>query len=676
MTASAATIKKVDSLRSQIRHHNYQYHVLDEPEVPDAEYDRLVRELQDLEKAHPELVTADSPTQRVGAEPITSFGTIHHTLPMLSLDNAFSEDELNDFHRRMTERLDLEIGANIDYAAEPKLDGAAVSLLYEKGQLIRGATRGDGTTGEDITHNVRTIDAVPLKLMNKGYPATLEVRGEVFMPRDGFKAYNEQALKKGEKTFVNPRNAAAGSLRQLDPRLTAERPLDIYIYSVGSTDGGVLPNRHSEILDRLQDWGLKVCPERRVVSGIQGCLEFYADMGRRRDSLSYDIDGVVYKVDRLDYQQELGFVSRAPRWAIAHKFPAEEELTIVRAIEFQVGRTGAITPVARLEPVFVGGVTVSNATLHNMDELHRKDVRVGDTVIIRRAGDVIPEVVKTIPERRPKRTRIVRAPAKCPVCHSAVVREEGEAVARCTGGLFCAAQRAESLKHFVSRRALDVDGLGSKLIEQLVAIDRIKTAADLYHLERDELADMDRMGEKSAENLLVAIEQSKDTTLERFLYGLGIREVGEATASSLAAHYGKLTSIMEADEESLQTVQDVGPIVASRIHSFFAEKHNQTVIKSLIDSGLTWKETKPSAKAADGPLSGKTFVLTGTLSNMTRDEAKDKIQAAGGKVTGSVSKKTDFVVYGDNAGSKLTKAQKLGIETIDEDALQKLLSDQ
>jgi len=676
MTASAATLKKVESLRSQIRHHNYRYHVLDEPEVPDAEYDRLVRELQDLENKHPELVTADSPTQRVGAEPIKAFGTVQHILPMLSLDNAFSEDELTDFHRRVTERLELEIDANLNYAAEPKLDGAAVSLLYEKGQLMRGATRGDGTTGEDITHNVRTIDAVPLKLLNKGFPTTLEVRGEVFMPRDGFRAYNEQALKKGEKTFVNPRNAAAGSLRQLDPRLTAERPLDIYIYSVGVTEGGALPGCHSEILDRLQEWGFKVCPERKLVSGIRGCLKYYANIGRRRDSLSYDIDGVVYKVDRLDYQQQLGFVSRAPRWAIAHKFPAEEELTIVRAIEFQVGRTGAITPVARLEPVFVGGVTVSNATLHNMDELHRKDVRVGDTVIIRRAGDVIPEVVRTVPDRRPKRTRIVRAPAKCPVCRSAVVREEGEAVARCTGGFICAAQRAEALKHFVSRRALDVDGLGSKLIEQLVAIDRIETAADLYHLERDELAGMDRMGEKSAENLLAAIERSKDTTLARFLYGLGIREVGEATARSLADHYGKLTSIMKADEESLQTVQDVGPIVASRIHSFFAEKHNQKVVKGLIDSGLTWKETKPSLKAADGPLSGKIFVLTGTMSNMTRDEAKDKIQAAGGKVTGSVSKKTNFVVYGDNAGSKLTKAQKLGIETIDEDALQKILPDQ
>ena len=676
MTASAATKKKVESLRSQIRHHNYRYHVLDEPEVPDVEYDRLLRALQDLEKKYPELVSADSPTQRVGAEPIKAFGTIQHILPMLSLDNAFSEDELNDFHRRVTERLELEIDANLDYAAEPKLDGAAVSLLYEKGQLIRGATRGDGTTGEDITHNVRTIDAVPLKLLNNGFPTTLEVRGEVFMPRDGFRAYNERAVKKGEKTFVNPRNAAAGSLRQLDPRLTAERPLDIYIYSVGVTEGGVLPRCHSEILVRLQEWGFKVCPERKVVSGIAGCLEFYAEIGRRRDSLSYDIDGVVYKVDRLDYQQELGFVSRAPRWAIAHKFPAEEELTTVRAIEFQVGRTGALTPVARLEPVFVGGVTVSNATLHNMDELHRKDVRVGDTVIIRRAGDVIPEVVKTIPDRRPKRTRIVRAPAKCPVCDSAVVREEGEAVARCTGGLICAAQRAEALKHFVSRRALDVDGLGSKLIEQLVANDRIQTAADLYHLKSAELAGMDRMGEKSAENLLAAIERSKDTTLPRFLYGLGIREVGEATARSLAAHYGKLTSIMKADEESLQTVQDVGPIVASRIHSFFAEKHNQKVIKGLIDSGLTWKETKPRPATADGPLSGKTFVLTGTMSNMTRDEAKYKIQAAGGKVTGSVSKKTNFVVYGDNAGSKLTKAQKLEIETIDEEAFQKLLPDQ
>lgn len=676
MTASAATKKRVDTLRRQIRHLNHQYHVLDEPDVPDAEYDRLVRELQGFEKKYSELITADSPTQRVGAEPVKAFGTIQHKVPMLSLENAFSEDELGDFHRRVTERLELAIDTEINYAAEPKLDGTAISLLYEKGQLVRGATRGDGTTGEDVTHNVRTIDAVPLKLLNRGFPATLEVRGEVFMPRAGFRAYNEQALRKGEKTFVNPRNAAAGSLRQLDPRLTAERPLDIYIYSVGFTDGGRLPNCHSEILDRLQDWGFKVCPERKVVSGIQGCLEFYADIGARRDSLSYDIDGVVYKVNRLDYQQDLGFVSRAPRWAIAHKFPAEEEITVVRDIEFQVGRTGAVTPVARLEPVFVGGVTVSNATLHNMDELHRKDVRVGDTVIVRRAGDVIPEIVKIIKERRPRRTRIVRAPARCPVCKSAVVREEGEAVARCTGGLICPAQRAEALKHFVSRRALDVDGLGSKLIEQLVAIDRIKTPADLYRLDKEELAGMDRMGEKSAENLINAIESSKSTTLARFLYGLGIRDVGEATASSLSSHYGKLGAIMEADQDSLQAVPDVGPVVASRILGFFAESHNQEVIESLLDSGLAWKETTPSPQPETGPLSGKTFVLTGRLSTMTRDEAKAKIQAAGGKVTGSVSKKTDFVVFGENAGSKLTKAQKLEIETLDEGSLEKLLSDQ
>lgn len=676
MTASAATKKRVESLREQIRHHNYQYHVLDEPEIPDAEYDRLVRELQELEKNHPDLVTDDSPTQRVGAEPVKAFGTVQHVIPMLSLDNAFSEDELRAFHRRVTDRLKIDIDSDLSYAAEPKLDGVAVSLLYEGGTLRRGATRGDGTTGEDITHNVRTIDAVPLKLMGNKYPSTLEVRGEVFMPREGFKKYNQEAEAKGERTFVNPRNAAAGSLRQLDPRLTAERPLDIYVYSVGVSDGGKLPDRQSEILDRLRDLGFKVCPEREVVKGIEGCLSFYRDIGAKRNTLSYDIDGVVYKVDRLDYQKTLGFVSRAPRWAIAHKFPAEEELTVVRAIEFQVGRTGALTPVARLEPVFVGGVTVSNATLHNMDEMNRKDVRVGDTVFVRRAGDVIPEVVKIVPDRRPKNARKVRAPRKCPVCKSAVVREEGEAVLRCTGGLYCAAQRAEALKHFVSRRALDIDGLGSKLIEQLVAMDRIKTPADLYSLTKDELTQMERMGEKSAENLLAAIQKSKDTTLARFLYGLGIREVGEATAASLAHHFGNLKSILEAGEEDLQGVPDVGPVVASRIRAFFAEEHNQQVIDRLVDAGLSWKESASGASKVEGPLTGKTFVLTGTLPNLTRDEAKELIQAAGGKVTGSVSKNTDYVVYGDKAGSKLTKAQNLGIETIDEAQLQKFLSDQ
>lgn len=650
--------------------------MLDDPDVPDAEYDRLVRKLQALEAENPELITPDSPTQRVGAEPVSEFGSIQHAIPMLSLDNAFSEEEVRDFHRRVTERLALSIDDDLSYSAEPKLDGAAVSLLYRDGQLVRGATRGDGSTGENITHNVRTIDTVPLILYGQGFPSTLEVRGEVYMPRAGFHAFNEQAAKKGEKTFVNPRNAAAGSLRQLDPRLTAERPLDFYVYSVGQVVGGLLPDRHSEILSQLQEWGFKVCPERKRVDGIDGCLAFYEDIGARRDSLSYDIDGVVYKVDRIAHQRELGFVSRAPRWAIAHKFPAEEELTVVRDIEFQVGRTGAMTPVARLEPVFVGGVTVSNATLHNMDELHRKDVRIGDTVIVRRAGDVIPEVAKVVLDRRPDQARIVNAPANCPVCGSEVVREEDEAVARCAGGLFCAAQRTEALKHFVSRRAMDIEGLGGKLIEQLVGMDRIKTPADLFALDKDELIAMERMGEKSADNLLDSIEKSKQTTLSRFLYGLGIREVGEATAGSLAGHYGKLKAIVEADEMSLQAVPDVGPVVAGRIHQFFSEKHNVEVIERLVASGVTWPESDPVPISMDGALAGKTFVLTGALSGMTRNEAKERIQAAGGKVTGSVSRKTDFLVAGDKAGSKLAKAQKLDVKVLDEDGLDALLDSQ
>jgi DNA ligase (NAD+) len=596
---------------------------------------------------------------------------------MLSLENAFSEDELRDFHRRITERLHIDdANDELEYSAEPKLDGAAVSMLYQKGKLVQAATRGDGTTGEDITHNIRTIGSVPLKLIGKGYPATLEIRGEVFMPRAGFERFNELARQKGEKTFVNPRNAAAGSLRQLDPRLTAERPLDMYAYSVGQVVGGSLANRHSAILDQLKHWGLKICPEREVVKGIKGCLDFYQYIGKRRDTLSYDIDGVVYKVDRLDYQKRLGFVSRAPRWAIAHKFPAQEELTTVRDVEFQVGRTGAVTPVARLEPIFVGGVTVSNATLHNMDELHRKDVRIGDTVIVRRAGDVIPEVVRVIKKAGARRKSKVKTPTKCPVCGSKVVRIKDEAVARCTGGLFCAAQRSEALKHFVSRRALDIEGLGSKLIEQLVAIGRVKTPADIFNLDRGELIEMERMGEKSADKLLGSIEKSKATTLSRFLYGLGIREVGEATASALAAFYGQLEAIMGASEEDLQKVPDVGPVVASRIQAFFSESHNLEVIQRLRDSGVHWKGSKPAATGADGPLAGKTFVLTGTLASMSRGEAKDRIQAQGGKVTSSVSKKTDFVVFGDNPGSKLTKAQKLAVATIDQEGLEKLLADQ
>ena len=673
MAASSDTAKEVESLRDQIRHHNYRYHVLDDPEIPDAEYDRLVRALQALEAEHPDLVTPDSPTQRVGDQPIAAFGTVEHRLPMLSLDNAFSEDELRDFNRRVLDRLDIDGGDSLDYAAEPKLDGAAVSLLYVGGVLERAATRGDGTRGEDITHNIRTIDSVPLRLIGQGYPGTMEVRGEVFMPKAGFEAYNEKARAAGEKTFVNPRNAAAGSLRQLDPKLTAERPLDIYVYSVGIVEDGNLPDNHSDVLDQLQDWGLKSCPERRLVKGVEGCLAFYADVGARRESLSYEIDGVVYKVNSFALQRELGFVSRAPRWAIAHKFPAQEELTIVNGVEFQVGRTGAITPVARLEPVFVGGVTVSNATLHNIDELNRKDVRVGDTVIVRRAGDVIPEVVSVIESRRPKGTRKVQLPKKCPVCGSKVAREEGEAVARCTGGLFCPAQRAESLKHFVSRRAMDVDGLGAKLIEQLVANDRINSPADLYGLELDELAAMERMGEKSAQNLVNAIEKSKETTLARFLFALGIREVGEATAASLADHFGSFAGIMEATDEQLLEVPDVGPVVAHRIRAFLDEEHNLDVIRRLQESGVQWDESEPVKAATDGPLSGQTFVLTGTLSEMTRDEAKALIQGQGGKVTGSVSKKTSYVVFGERAGSKLTKARDLGVETLDETAFQELL---
>jgi DNA ligase (NAD+) len=675
MVASTATRKKVESLREQIRYHNYRYHTLDDIEIPDAEYDRLVRDLQALEKKYPELVTPDSPTQRVGAEPRSELATVRHRLPMLSLDNAFTDDELREFHARVAEKLELEDGGpDLPYSAEPKLDGVAVSLLYEEGVLTRGATRGDGTTGEDITHNIRTIHSVPLRLLGTGFPRTLEVRGEVFMPRAGFEAYNENARDAGEKTFVNPRNAAAGSLRQLDPRLTAERPLDIYVYSVGLVEDGDLPNRHSQIILMLQAWGLKTCPENRVVKGVEGCLSFYEEIGRKRDTLGYDIDGVVYKVDSLAMQRELGFVSRAPRWAIAHKFPAQEELTEVVAVEFQVGRTGALTPVARLAPVFVGGVTVSNATLHNIDELHRKDVRVGDTVIVRRAGDVIPEVVSVVSSRRPTGTKRVNLPKLCPVCRSHVRREEGEAVARCTGGLYCKAQRAEALKHFVSRKALDIDGLGARLIEQLVAEDRLSDPSDLFQLSKKELSSRERMGERSADNLVRAIDASRETTLSRFLYALGIREVGEATASSLASYFGSLKEIQRASEEDLTKVPDIGPVVARRIGSFFAEQHNLDVIQRLQESGVHWAESEPNLLAENGPLSGKTFVITGTLPTMTRDEAKALIQKEGGKVTGSVSSKTDYLVAGEKAGSKLAKAQKLEVTVLDEAGLLKLLA--
>ena len=665
--------ERLDALREQLRHHSYRYHVLDDPEIPDIEYDRLMRDLQKLESAHPELVTADSPTQRVGEKPIEGFSTVTHRLPMLSLDNAFSEDELRDFDQRVRKRLDLE-SEEIAYAAEPKLDGAAISLLYINGVLEIAATRGDGTTGEDVTHNARTIESIPLRIRGKDYPDILEVRGEVFMPRAGFEAYNAAARDSGEKTFVNPRNAAAGSLRQLDPKLTASRPLDIYVYSTGFVENGELPDTHSEVLMQLQDWGFKVCPERKRVNGVEGCLEFYQGIGDRRDSLSYDIDGVVYKVDSLEQQRELGFVSRAPRWAIAHKFPAQEELTVVKAVEFQVGRTGALTPVARLEPVFVGGVTVSNATLHNIDELHRKDVRVGDTVVVRRAGDVIPEVASVILGKRPKGLEPVTLPDRCPVCDSAVFREDGEAVARCTGGLICEAQRVEALKHFVSRKAMDIEGLGAKLIEQLVAQEMLHTPAEIYSLDVETLSALDRMGEKSATNVVAAIEKSKSTTLERFLFALGIREVGEATARSLANHFGTLEAIVDAPEEELQNVPDVGPIVAMRVRHFLDEPHNLEVIRGLRERGVAWPDREPQQAPADGPFSGKTVVVTGTLPDMTRDEAKAIIMQLGGKVAGSVSKKTDYLVYGEKAGSKLAKAESLGVETLDSEQFAKVIS--
>lgn len=664
--------ERVRQLRTEIEHHNYRYFVLDDPEVSDAEFDRLVRELRGLEAQHPELVTEDSPTQRVGGAAVSEFGEVRHRIPMLSLDNAFETDDVVAFDRRVRERLGSD--HEVSYACEPKMDGLAVSIVYEDGLLVQAATRGDGTTGEDVTHNVRTIKSIPLRLHGKGWPRVLEARGEVFMPVAGFDAMNRRALQNGEKVFVNPRNAAAGSLRQLDPRVTASRPLDMFFYGVGLVEEGRLPERHSEILALLRDWGLRPSPEVAVRHGVQGLLDYYAHIQRRRARLAYQIDGVVYKVDSLQQQKRLGFVSRAPRWAIAHKFPAEEEMTVVRGVEWQVGRTGALTPVARLEPVFVGGVTVSNATLHNIDELHRKDVRIGDTVIIRRAGDVIPEVVKVIIERRPARTSEVQLPRKCPVCGSAVVKEEDEAVARCSGGLYCAAQRKESLRHFASRRAMDIEGLGSRLIEQLVDGDHVGSAADLYKLTQEALSGLERMAEKSATNLVEALEASKETTLPRFLYALGIRDVGEATAMALATHFGSLEKLMEATMDEVQEVPDVGPVVAEHVHNFFREKHNRDVIAALRRSGVHWQDIERKAQD-ELPLSGKNIVLTGTLESMERHQAQERIRALGGKASGSVSAKTDYVVAGASAGSKLQKAEKLGITVLDEEQFLRLIGE-
>lgn len=667
---SAATARaRIKGLRELIEYHNYRYYVLDDPEIPDVEYDRLLRELQDLETRHPDLITSHSPTQRVGARPLAKFAEVRHALPMLSLDNAFSEAELRAFDQRVRDKLGVE---QVAYVAEPKLDGLAVSLLYEQGELVRAATRGDGTTGEDITQNVRTIDSIPLRLIGKGWPKQLEVRGEVFMPRAGFEQLNARARKKGEKTFANPRNAAAGSLRQLDPKITARRPLDIYCYSVGLSSH-TLPSRHYEILQRLKDWGLRVSPLVKQVKGIEACLQYYRDIERQRADLSYDIDGVVYKIDRLAEQQVLGFVARAPRWAIAHKFPAEEALTVLTDVEFQVGRTGALTPVARLEPVEVGGVIVSNATLHNMDEVERKGVWIGDTVIVRRAGDVIPEVVSVVLAKRPESARKIKMPLHCPVCGSWVLRQEGEATSRCTGGLYCSAQRKEAIKHFVSRRALDIEGLGEKLVDQLVDNGLVEHVDDIYKLSFGQLAGLERMAEKSASNLLQAVEESKATTLARFVYALGIREVGEATARSLAIHFGSLQALSEANEDALLEVPDVGPIVAMHIQAFFREPHNREIIHNLQKAGVHWEESLSGIKQTL-PLQGQTFVLTGTLAGIKRDEAKARLQALGAKVSGSVSKKTTAVIAGEKAGSKRTKAEALGIEILDERALVELIN--
>ncbi len=677
MPASVTPAERARELRERLDRYNYRYHVLDDPEVSDAEYDRQLHELIGIEAQYPDLITPDSPTQRVGAVPVSGLSEVLHSTPMLSLENAFTEEDLLNFDRRVRERLDdVE---TVEYAAEPKLDGLAVSFRYESGRLVQAATRGDGTRGEDVTHNVRTVKAVPVRLQGSA-PELLEVRGEIFMTIAGFKAMNERALAAGEKVFVNPRNAAAGSLRQLDPRLTAGRPLDVFFYGLGETRGWKLPSRHSESLEQLRRWGFKISPLLRVVQGAEGCLEYYRDMGARRAQLKYEIDGVVYKVNRFAQQRDLGFVARAPRWAIAHKFPAHEENTVVRDVEFQVGRTGALTPVARLEPVFVGGVTVSNATLHNMDEVRRKDVRIGDTVVVRRAGDVIPEIVKVMFEQRPATAREVELPAKCPVCGSDVEREEGEAVARCTGGLFCAAQRKEALRHFASRRALDIEGLGSKIIDQLVDSgvpggEPVNSPADLYRLTAEQLAELDRMGEKSAANLLAALEHSKQTTLARFLYALGIRDVGEATAAALATHFGTLEALLDATEETIQEVPDVGPVVAAHVFHFFQQPQNRAVIDDLRRQGVRWPAQAPRAAATEGALSGKTFVLTGTLEGMSRDQATDRITALGGKVAGSVSKKTDYVVAGAEAGSKLKQAQELGVEILDEAGLRKLLGE-
>ena len=663
----ASAGRRIAELRSKIARNDYRYYVLDDPDLPDAEYDKLMIELRALEAEYPDLVTPDSPTQRVSGEPVTAFGVVTHKVPMLSLDNAFTDEDVLAFDRRIHERLGSD--ADLEYVAEPKLDGLAVTVIYRDGKLERAATRGDGVKGEDVTANVRTIHTVPHKLKGRP-PEVVEVRGEVFMPIKGFERMNRLLREQGEKVYINPRNSASGSLRQLDPRITAKRPLDMFFYAVGMVEGGALPDTQWGLLKAFEKWGLPICPDAKVVEGTQGLLEYFRGMGTKRSSLTYQIDGVVYKLNQRADQERLGFVSRAPRWATAHKFPAEEATTTVQKIEFQVGRTGALTPVARLEPVFVGGVTVSNVTLHNIDEVKRKDVREGDTVVVRRAGDVIPEVVRVVTHAPGSREVVL--PATCPVCASAVIQEEGEAVARCTGGFTCRAQRQESLRHFASRRAMDIEGLGDKIVEQLVEQDLVKSPADLYTLTVEQLSDLERMGDKSAAKLVQAIAKSRDTTLQRFLFALGIRDVGEATALALAQHFGKLEALLTASTDEIQQVQDVGPIVAAHVATFFASKDHQQVVKRLRAEGVKWPDVaRPSV---DGqPFAGMTFVITGTLDSMSREAAQEALIALGAKVSGSVSKKTRYVVAGAEPGSKLKKANDLGIEVLDEAKFTELL---
>lgn len=656
---------QIDNLRKTLRQYEYEYHVLDNPTVPDSEYDRLFHQLKALELAHPEFLTSDSPTQRVGAKPLSGFSQIRHEIPMLSLDNAFSDEEFKAFVKRIEDRL-IVLPKPLTFCCEPKLDGLAVSILYVNGILTQAATRGDGTTGEDITANIRTIRNIPLQLLTDNPPARLEVRGEVFMPHAGFERLNEYALEHGEKTFANPRNAAAGSLRQLDPNITSKRPLVLNAYGIGIAEGVELPNTHYARLQWLKSIGIPVNPEIRLCNGTNEVLDFYRDIQNKRSSLGYDIDGTVLKINDIALQNELGFISKAPRWAIAYKFPAQEELTVLNDVEFQVGRTGAITPVAKLEPVFVAGVTVSNATLHNGDEIERLNIAIGDTVVIRRAGDVIPQIIGVLHERRPDNAKPIIFPTNCPVCDSQIIRIEGEAVARCTGGLFCAAQRKEALKHFVSRKAMDIDGIGGKLIEQLVDRELIHTPADLFKLDLTTLTRLERMGAKSAENALNSLEKAKSTTLARFIFALGIREVGEATALNLANHFKTLDALKAADLEQLQQVPDVGEVVANRIFVFWREAHNVAVVEDLIAQGVHW-ETVEVKEASENLFKDKTVVLTGTLTQMGRNEAKALLQQLGAKVSGSVSSKTDFVIAGDAAGSKLTKAQELNITVLTEE---------